>query len=128
MKKYILIATALLSVAACHESFEDKAAREAKEFTKEECPQPIGNGITIDSMTFEKGTRTIHYYYTISGFADTTAIDKKETEGELLKGIKGNMSIRKYKDEGFSFAYTYFSKKHKGQKLIDVKFTSKDLK
>jgi len=128
MRKHIFIALALLSVAACHESLEDKAGREAEEFTKKECPRPLGNGITVDSMAFDKGTRTIHYYFTISGAADTSAIDKKETRDELLKGIKGDMGIRKYKDEGFNFAYTYFSQKHKGQKLIDVRFTPKDFK
>lgn len=128
MKHCILILLVLFTVSACHESLEDKAEREAKEFTKKECPRPLGNGFTVDSMTYERASRTIHYYYTISGNADTTAINSKETKAELLKGVKGDMSIRKYKDEGFNFAYTYFSQKHPHQRLIDVTFTAKDFK
>lgn len=128
MKHYIFIAIALLSLTSCHESLDDKTEREAKEFTKKECPRLLGNGITIDSMTFERGSHTIHYYYTISGTADTTAIDRKAIKADLLNGVKGDMSTRKYKEEGFNFAYTYFSNKHKGQRLIDVKFTPKEYK
>lgn len=126
MKKYILAAIALLSLGACHESLEDKAAREAEEFTKKECPQQLDGGITVDSMRFEKESRTIHYFYTISGQADTTAINRKETKDVLLKAIKGDTGTRKYKEEGFNFAYTYFSQKHKGLTLIDIVFTPKD--
>jgi len=128
MKKYIFTALALLSLVACHESLEDKAAHEANEFTKKECPQSLGEGITIDSMRFERQNRTIHYFFTISGKADTTAIDKSSSRQGLLKSIKGDMNTRKYKEEGFNFAYTYFSKKHKGLVLIDYKFTPKDYK
>jgi len=126
MKKYIFTALALLSLVACHESLEDKAAHEANEFTKKECPQSLGEGITIDSMRFERQNRTIHYFFTISGKADTTAIDKSSSRQGLLKSIKGDMHTRKYKEEGFNFTYTYFSQKHKGKVLIDCKFTPKD--
>lgn len=126
MKKYMFIALTLFALTACHESLEDKADREAKEFTKKECPRPMSDGITIDSMTFDKRTRTIHYYFTISGLADTTAIDRSKSYSLLLKAVKGDTSTRKYKENGFNFAYTYFSEKHKGLKLIDFTFTSKE--
>lgn len=128
MKHKIFIALALLSLTACHESLEDKADREAKEFTQNECPRQLDKYITIDSMTFERSSRTIHYYYTINGAADTSALDRKTIRAEFLKAVKGNTSIRRYKEEGYNFAYTYFSTKHKGQRLIDITFTQKDYK
>lgn len=126
MKKYLLIPFAAIFMVACHESLEERAAREAKDFTTKNCPMKISDYIMNDSMTYEKDTRTIHYYYSIHGKADTTAIDKKMAKEELTKGVKDATSIRKYKENGFNFAYTYFSSKNKGQVLLDIKVTPKD--
>lgn len=111
---------------SCHESLEDKAAREAAEFTRKNCPVAINENIVNDSIVYEKSTRTIHYYYTISGNADTTALNKRWAKEELTKGVKGATELRPYKEDGFNFAYTYFSAKHKGKKLIEVAITPKD--
>lgn len=124
----MFIAALSLTFAACHESLEDKAGREAKDFTAKECPRVLADGISMDSMTFEKSTRTFHYFFTISGVADTTAIDKVKTKEALLAAVKGETSTRRYKEEDFNFAYTYFSSKHKGLKLLDFTFTPKDYK
>lgn len=126
MKKYLLIPFAAIFIAACHESIEDRAEREAKEFTEKNCPMKVSEYIMNDSMTYEKDTRTIHYYYSIHGKADTTAIDKKKAKAELLKGVKDATGIRNYKAKNFNFAYTYFSTKNKGQILLDVVITPKE--
>lgn len=126
MKKFLFPSLGLLLLTACHESLEDKAAREAEEFTAKNCPVAVSENIINDSMTYEKPTRTIHYYYTISGMADTTAINKQQAKAELIKGVKDATSIRTYKEHGFNFAYTYYSAKNKGQVLVDVTVTPKD--
>lgn len=79
-------------------------------------------------MTYDKDTRTIHYYYTIKGKADTTAIDWSQARPELIKGVKSATNLRVYKDNDFNFAYTYYSSKNKGKILIDVRITPKDYK
>ncbi len=126
MKKFLPIIICLSIFTACHESLEDKAAREAEEFTRKNCPITVAENIVNDSMTYEKDTRTIHYHYTISGPADTTAINTPETKSMLIKGVKDATSLRTYKEHGFNFAYTYHSAKHKGKILIDVMVTPKD--
>lgn len=126
MKKYLFITLSLTLFTACHESLEEKAAREAREFTAKNCPVKVSDNIVNDSMTYETGTKTIHYFYTISGKADTTAINQRQAKEELIKGVKSSMAIRTYKENGFNFAYTYFSEKNKGKVLIDVKVTPKD--
>jgi len=125
MRKFIYIPILSLMLVSCHESLEQRAEREAKEFTRKNCPMQISEYITNDSMTFDKATRTIHYYYSMKGAADTTAIDKKAAEDELVKALKNTTSVRAYKKEKFNFAYTYYSTKNKGQVLIDVKITPK---
>lgn len=126
MKKYFCLAIVATLLASCHESLEDKAEREAKEFTKKNCPIMVSPGITNDSMSFDRSTLTLHYYYSLSGKMDTTAVDKVKAKEMLLKGIKDATSIKKYKENGYNFAYTYFSTKHKGQVLIETVITPKD--
>lgn len=123
MKKYILIPFLVIFFTSCHESLEERAEREAKEFTKKNCPMRISEYVVNDSMTYEKNSRTIHYYYSIHGKADTSALDKMKAKAELIKGVKDATGIRNYKESGFNFAYTYFSTKNKGQILLDVKIT-----
>lgn len=126
MKKYLLFPYCLLILTACHENLEDRAAREAKEYTRKNCPVAISEYIVNDSMAYDKDTRTIHYYYTIKGKADTTAIDWRQARPELIKGVKSATNLRIYKENNFNFAYTYYSEKNKGKTLIDVRITPKD--
>ena len=80
----------------------------------------INDNVVIDSMTFERDSRTISYYYSMLGTADTTAIDKSSAREQLVRGIIESTSIRKYKENNFSFSYSYFSTKHKGNLLLKV--------
>lgn len=128
MKKYLLFTLSLLTFTACHENLEERAAREAAEFTRKNCPTAVSEYIINDSTTYDKDTRTIHYYYTIKGKADTTAIDWSQARPELIKGVKSATNLRVYKDNDFNFAYTYYSSKNKGKILIDVRITPKDYK
>lgn len=128
MKKYLFVALLSVMFMSCHESLEERAERETKEFTKKNCPMSVSENIINDSMTFEKDTRTIHYYYSLKGRADTTAIDMKKAKEELVKGVKDATGIRKYKENDFNFAYTYHSTKNKGQVLIKIRVTPEDYK
>ena len=124
-----LIAFALVGVlfAACQESLEEKAAKEAELYTKKNCPAKIDENITIDSLTFEISTRTLHYYYTLSGIADSVGLLNEETVlNSLLNELKNTTSMMGYKEEGYRFAYTYRSQKNPKTILFDMVFTEKD--
>ena len=41
-----------LTFAACQESLDERAAREAKMYTKKNCPAKISETVVMDSMTF----------------------------------------------------------------------------
>lgn len=126
MKKYLFFAFAVLCLTACHESLEQRAEREADEFTRKNCPMPVSDNVIVDSMKYEKTNRTIHYYYSIKGLADTTLIATMNPKKELLQALKDDMGLRLYKEERFNFAYTYYSTKHRGMKLVEAVFTPKD--
>lgn len=128
MRRYFYIAVVSMSLISCHESLEERAERETKDFTRRNCPIQVSEEVINDSMSYDRTTRTIHYYYSLSGKADTTGIDKKKARESLLQGIKNATNIKKYKENNFNFAYTYFSTKHKGQVLVKTIITPKDYK
>ena len=63
-----------LMIQSCHESLEERAARECKEYTERNCPQQLGNGVVYDSLTFEIPTQTVHHHYSVTGEADNATI------------------------------------------------------
>lgn len=120
-----MIVAAMLT--ACQESLEDKCAREAKAYTEKNCPAPVGENTTIDSLTFERGTHTIHYYYTLSGNADNPdVVSRVNVKKVLLDEVKNATSMKAYKDAGYNITYTYQSAKNKNVKLFEATFTKKD--
>lgn len=121
-----VLATVML--VSCHESIEDRAAREAYDFTRKNCPNPISEYITNDSVSFDKSTRTVKYYYSLSGRLDTTLIDKKKMQQEMVGIVQDAPALRAYKNADFNFSYIYYSTKHKGKMLISVTVTPKDYK
>ena len=127
MKKYWIIAIIALMFTACQESLEDKCERDSKECTRKHCPTAIGDNTIIDSLTFDRATHTIHYYYRLTGVADEEkAIKDIDAVGTLKKSLKNSTSVQTYKDNKYRFAYTYRSNKDPKTILFEVGFTYKD--
>ena len=126
MKKIILIMMAVVALAACHENIEERAARECKEYTKKHCPAPLSEVVVNDSMVYEAASKTVRYYYSLRGVADTTALNINTVRDDMLTNIKNSAQLKRYKEAGFSFRYTYFSTKNKGKQLFDFTFTPKE--
>ena len=80
----------------------------------------------MDSLTFDRSTRTMQCFATVSGSLDTLDLDRKKWLGEnLLEGLINETSNKGYKDAGFNFQYTFHSKKT-GQVLYSFTFGKKD--
>ena len=129
MKKNYVIALLLgaVTLAGCQESLSEKCARECRLYTQKNCPAQIDNHTIIDSMVFEADTRTIHYYYTLTGVADSVGLMSREEVRQALKDqIRNTTMLQAYKEEGYSFAYTYHSQSRPQLVLIDETLTSKD--
>lgn len=111
-------------------TLEDRAAHEAKKITERICPQDIGNGMTYDSITFNRNKKEIHYHYTISGAGDSLELIKskeQEMREQMLEAMRNDLSKKAYKEAGFSFGATIYSKKNPRQKLFSATFAAKDL-
>ncbi len=126
MKKMILLAAAAICAVSCQESLEERAAREAREFTDKNCPAKMSDAVTTDSLVFDAPTLTLHYCMSVSGPADTTAILKDQLRRDMVAALKGNTAIQRYKEAGFNFKYTFCSTKHKGEVLYETTITPKD--
>jgi len=127
MKKLWVLSAFMLLLTACQESLEDRCARETKEYTRKNCPAKMDNNIILDSLTFERETHTLHYYYKLTGFADQDTIVKKLDAVNILKEeLRNTTTLKLYKDNHYRFAYTYRSEKNPEKVLLDVLLTDKD--
>ncbi len=129
MKKSIILFAGLCLLASCHESMDERAAREAKEYTEKFCPSPIQSNTRTDSLTFDEDTRTLGYWYTLCGNADNAeGIEKNKDKlrSTLLDGLRSSTDMKAYKDAEFNFRYVYHSEKNPQQILFDVTFSKKD--
>ena len=127
MKKYWLLAIIALVFSACQESLEDRCERDAKEYTRKHCPTAMDETTIIDSLTFDRATHTIHYYYRLTGVADEEQVlNKIDAVNTLKQSLKNSTSVKTYKDNKYRFAYTYRSNKDPKKILLEVVFTDKD--
>ena len=69
-KKLIYIGIFASLLVSCTESLEDKAAREAKEYTEKYCPTPYVNDARTDSAAFDKTKKIYTYYISLRNKAD----------------------------------------------------------
>lgn len=128
MKKLLLlfICAALMG---CHEDLRDRAAREAHDFTRKNCPQRMADGLQLDSMAFEREDSTLHFYYSVSGMADSLELfseKSKELRVALLQGIRDDVKMITFKEAGFNYELTFLSAKRPEQVLYKVRYTKKD--
>ncbi len=129
MKKILIAFITTFALTACHESLEDKAAREAKEYTEKYCPTPVYNFTRTDSVEFDKSTKTYHYYCTLTDKMDDPVIigkNRKKINDALLKSLAESTNIKAYNEAGFRFAYTCHSEKNPKLILFEGVYTQKD--
>jgi hypothetical protein len=129
MKKMSIIGLLLaaLTMGSCQESLKEKCARECRMYTLKNCPAKIDNHTILDSMIFEDATLTVHYYYTLTGIADSVGLLTKEEIHKALKDqLRNTTMMRAYKDEGFNFSYTYHSQSRPELVLAEETLTAKD--
>ena len=107
---------------SCQESLEQRAAREAAEFTQKSCPTPVRDNIITDSMTFDIPTHTFVHYYTVTGPADNAAgfVGREgELHDVLANAVRNDTQTKRFKDAGYTFRYVYRSQQS-GHVLLDT--------
>ncbi|MBO6031179.1 MAG: hypothetical protein J6Q22_06885 [Prevotella sp.] len=106
---------------------EDKCARECVEFTKRKCPSAVAENMIVDSMTFDRASHTIQYYYKLTGTSDRADAYQEDQAKQLLKNaLKNTTQVMVYKEAGYSFRYIYYSEKNPQTVYMDILLTEKD--
>ena len=77
MKRFLCLSLLTLLFVSCHESLEERAEREAREYTERNCPTPVVNFSRTDSVRFDREARNYIYY---CSFAYIVRSDKQPSK------------------------------------------------
>lgn len=125
MRTAIAILATLMLATACHESVEQRAEREAREYTRKYCPTPASGCTRTDSVVFYPATRTYTYYCTLTGQMDDARVVGRcrgELHDQLASALAESTQLRLYKDAHFTFQYVCHSEKDPARVLYEDKF------
>ena len=119
---FFVLACSMMLFASCHESIEDRAEREARDYTRLMCPTPVQNDTRVDSMVFDRNTRTFVYYATISGEMDNKKVfdaNKEQMDQNMRAAINNDTGIKTYRDAGIKVRYICRSQSNPKQILFE---------
>lgn len=119
----IVIMLAMALITACQESIEDRAEREAREYTRKFCPTPTVNYTRTDSVVFYKSTHVYTYYCSFTDAMDNKDIidqNKEQIRESLSSVIRNSTTMRPYLEAGFKFRYVCHSSKEPTKVLLDI--------
>ena len=69
-----LLSVGLMLTACHHQTLEDRAEKECKDYTAQYCPTPYQGNTRTDSIGFNRASRTFNYYYLVNGKLDDARI------------------------------------------------------
>lgn len=129
MKRVLLLLVCGVTLVACHENLEQRAARQAKEYTQKNCPSAVKDNVRTDSLTYDEASRTLVYNYTLFNELDDSANIKGQEE-KLVQALRNalvrDISMKTYKDAGFNIRYVYRSNEKPQLILLQKTFTPEE--
>ena len=120
MKRFIFLSLLSLVLASCHESLADRAEREAREYTRRNCPTPVINFTRTDSVCFDRKSNNYIYYCSFVDKFDNEDIinqNRSQIHQGLYQAISSNTGLKVYVEAGFSFTYIVHSGKEPSKVL-----------
>lgn len=127
MKRLFFFMLSALTFAACQESIEERAARDAREVTEKKCPMPIGNegNVVLERIDFDIPSRTWKQDFLLS-VPEGENIDNPSVKQLLVNELKNMPSYKAYRDNGFNFRYVYCRMSNPKDTLIDLTLGTDD--
>lgn len=98
--------------SSCQESLEDKAERQAKDYTRKYCPTPMQNHTRTDSIVFNKQRKVYTYYLSFYDELDNQEIIDKNRDvivTMLQQSLRESTSLKNFVEAGFRFEYVCHS-------------------
>lgn len=123
VKTAALFATIAATVLSCQESFEEKAVRDAKDYTRKYCPTPVVNYMRTDSVTFDTSKKLYTYFCTFVDVADNQEVinkSKPAISDAFRNTLKESVTMKKYLDKGVKFRMVGRSGKDSKKVLLTV--------
>ena len=127
MRKILILTFALLTLTACQESMEERAARDAKETTVKKCPIPLDaeGRVVLESIDFDIPTRTWCQNFLL--LVDSGAvIEDNQIRGLLIDELRNTPSYKPYMESRFNFKYVYCNMRSPGDTVINLTLTPRD--
>lgn len=112
-------------LASCQKSIEEKAALDAKEYTRKYCPTPFINHTRTDSVTFNIQTHVYTYHCTFADALDDQEVidqNRKKLTEILSASVKESTQMKPYIQAGFHFQYICRSAKNPNLILLQTTF------
>ena len=131
MKKIVIACLSLAILVGCQESLENRAAREADEYTQKFCPMKGSDNTFLDSMTFDKTSHTLINHFSI--ITDSTSAQRAVEKADMIKSqlteeVKNDTGKKRFKEEGYSFRFIARSYEDKSLILYDTTIGPEDYK
>mgnify|MGYP007069910442 CR=1 FL=1 len=120
----------IVLVTSCQESKRERFEREAREFTKKNCPRAEFEDIIIfDSLVCHNDGNN-DYVYCYSVKADSIMLEQleqmhDELKENFLKAVKNSVDLRHVKEEGLNIVYAYYNAETH-EMLTEFRFTTED--
>ena len=110
-------------LSSCQESLEDKAARQAKEYTERYCPTPVINYSRTDSVVFDKKRNVYIYYLSFCDMLDDSEIieeNRDKITDMLTQSVRESTGLKNCIEAGFRFEDVCHSEKEPKKVLFKV--------
>ena len=125
IKKIPVVGVLFLAVgglSSCQESLEDRAARQAKEYTERYCPTPVVNYSRTDSIVFDKKRKYIYYLSFCDLLDDPKIIEENRDKitDMLTQSVRESTGLKNFIEAGFKFEYVCHSEKEPKKVLFKV--------
>lgn len=114
-KKWQLTLTMLAcgGFCACQSNFDKRLAKEAKDFTTDNCPQVVEAGTVLDSLTYNQEKHIYGLHYSVSSTNEQALREKGNMMHQLLLNeLRNNVSYKEVKAHRVTFRYIYRSQQN----------------
>ena len=113
----------LLFLSSCQESLEERAIRQAKEYTERYCPTPVVNYSRTDSIVFDQKRHVYIYYLSFCGTLDDQKVideNRDRITDMLTQSVRESTGLRNFIEAGFKFEYVCHSEKEPKKVLFRI--------
>jgi hypothetical protein len=131
MKKYLIFMLSIAFFTSCQKNFNERIIEETRDYTSRQCPKDVEPGNQLDSLTYSTTTRTITFWYSLSGDkADSTYLATLKNKPEMyrtntLRNLINDTSWEGYKKENINFRHVY-RLAETGQQVFEILLTPAD--